>query len=178
MPDTIQSTNYSCGAGALRAVLAYYGKDVSEEELMDRLDTDPQHGTPPEALVRVAREFGLKAELKQNMQVADLERAMDQKTPVIVDAQAWREGDELNLPWSQVWESGHYMVAVGVDGKNLYVEDPSLEWSRGVIPLKEFEERWHDYELAPNGSRLEYHRAGIVFSGLPPSPPAELAPVA
>ena len=37
MPDTRQSTEYSCGAAALQAVLGYWGRDIGEEDLMEML---------------------------------------------------------------------------------------------------------------------------------------------
>lgn len=172
VPDTVQSTNYSCGAGALRAVLGYYGKDLSEEELMQRLGTHPEHGTHPEALVRVSRELGVQAELRQHCTLEDLQRALELRQPVIVDAQAWRDEHEKGLPWTDVWESGHYMVLVGMDDQFIYLEDPSIEWSKGVIPRQEFLDRWHDYEIGSTGQRVEFHHAAIFFDG-PPAPPPQ-----
>jgi predicted double-glycine peptidase len=43
--STRQGTEYSCGASALQAVLSYWGKDVGEQELMQRLHTSPETGT-------------------------------------------------------------------------------------------------------------------------------------
>ena len=45
LTSTRQSTEYSCGASALQAVLSYWGKDVEEQELMQRLHTSPETGT-------------------------------------------------------------------------------------------------------------------------------------
>ena len=38
LPDVRQHTNYACGAGALQAVLAYYGVDVRGDTLMAKAD--------------------------------------------------------------------------------------------------------------------------------------------
>lgn len=175
VPDTRQGTSYSCGAAALRSVLAYYGTDVSEEELMEQLGTTPEQGTRPEALIRVARFYGLEAELRQGVTFDDLEKEIKAGRPVIVDAQAWRE--DTGTPWKDRWEDGHYMVAIGLDSKNIYLEDPSLEWSKGFIPREQFMERWHDYELGPQGERQEYHQAALFFRGKKPSPPPVFLPV-
>jgi predicted double-glycine peptidase len=40
-----QSTEYSCGASALRSVLTYWGKDVDEAELMKLLGTTSDEGS-------------------------------------------------------------------------------------------------------------------------------------
>lgn len=177
VPDSRQSTNYSCGAAALRSVLGYYGIQVDEEELMEKLATSPQEGTRPEAILRVAREYGLEAELRQGVTLDELEREVQAGRPTIVDAQAWREGEELKLPWTEVWESGHYMVAIGMDKENVYFEDPSLEWSMGKIPRQELMDRWHDYENGPNGERQVYRQAAIFFRGKSPEPPPKVIPI-
>lgn len=177
VPDSRQSTSYSCGAAALRSVLGYYGIQVDEEELMAKLATSPQEGTRPEAILRVAREYGLEAELRQGVTLEELEREVTAGRPTIVDAQAWREGEELKLPWTEVWESGHYMVAIGMDKGNVYFEDPSLEWSMGKIPRQELMDRWHDYENGPNGERQVYRQAAIFFRGKKPSPPPVVIPI-
>ena len=44
-PQVRQSNEYSCGAAVVRAVLAYYGKDIKEEDLMDKLSTSETYGT-------------------------------------------------------------------------------------------------------------------------------------
>ena len=171
VPDVRQSTEYSCGATALQAVLGYYGIDVREAVLMGKLHCVPKQGTRPESIERVARAYGLQAELRQHVTLADLQKELDLGRPVIVDAQAWRKKKELKLPWSDVWESGHYLVAIGMDADNLYVEDPSLLGSRGMIPRSQFVERWHDYETGRHGSRQNFHQAAIFFRGRKPAPP-------
>lgn len=175
VPDSRQGTSYSCGAAALRSVLGYYGVEVEEEELMQKLGTSPENGTRPEAIVRVAREYGLQAELRQGVKLEDLESEMKAGRPAIVDCQAWRE--DTDTPWKDRWEDGHYMVTVGLDSKNVYFEDPSLEWSKGYIPREQFMDRWHDYENGPNGERQEYRQAAIFFRGKQPAPPPVFLPV-
>ena len=44
-PNTRQSFEYSCGPGAVQAVMAYYGQDFRESELIDLLKTDKTEGT-------------------------------------------------------------------------------------------------------------------------------------
>ena len=41
MPDTRQSTEYSCGAACLQAVLGYWGRDIGEEDIREMLNTAP-----------------------------------------------------------------------------------------------------------------------------------------
>jgi hypothetical protein len=170
IPDVRQSTGYSCGAAALQAVLARYGTSEREDRLVARLRSTPERGTRPDDIVRVAREFGLDAEVREGLGLEDLEAALARGTSVIVDLQAWRERQDV--PWTETWDDGHYMVLLGMDERNLYFEDPSLLGSRGYIPRREFPDRWHDYEGNPplDAGDRTYLRMAIFISGKTPSP--------
>ncbi len=173
IPDVRQSTNYTCGAAALQAVLAYWGTSEREDRLVARLHCTPELGTHPDDIVRVAREFGLRAELREGLKLDDLEAALSKGVTVIVDLQAWRQSQ--NRPWTEIWDDGHYMVLLGMDRKNLYFEDPSLLGSRGYIPRQEFLERWHDYEGLPPlkvTDRAYVHMAIFIQGDRPVPQPA------
>jgi predicted double-glycine peptidase len=170
IPDVRQSTGYTCGASALQAVLAYWGTSEREDRLAERLHSTPEAGTHPLDILRVAREFGLSADLREGLELADLERALAEGASVIVDLQAWR--DLSDLSWTETWEDGHYMVLLGMDAANLYFEDPSLLGTRGVIPRAEFVDRWHDYEGDPplDPADRKYVHAAIFLKGSRPAP--------
>jgi predicted double-glycine peptidase len=171
VPDVRQSQSYSCGASSLQAVLHYWGIDAREGVLIGELGTSEEAGTSPDALVRVAQSYGLSAGLRTNLTLDDLAQANSERVPVIVACQAWRDESEASLPWESVWESGHYMVVIGIDDENVYFEDPSLLGTRGIIPRDEFLSRWHDYEGKPpfgNSSEVFYH-AGIFIRGSRPA---------
>jgi hypothetical protein len=172
VPDVRQSTGYTCGAAALQAVLAHWGTQEREDRLAARLHSTPEAGTHPLEIVRVAREFGLTADLREGLELSDLETALAAGTTVIVDLQAWR--DRTDLPWTETWDDGHYMVLLGMDGENLYFEDPSLLGSRGTIPRSEFIDRWHDYEGDPplDPTDRKYVRMAIFLRGSRPAPAA------
>jgi len=152
-------------------VLNYWGTDVREGVLMQELGTTPEAGTPPDAIVRVARDYGLSAELRLNLTLADLEQSVVEKSPVIIACQAWTDTDPEELNWDTDWEDGHYMVVIGLDDENVYFEDPSMLGTRGMIPMQEFLSRWHDYlGTPPFGaySTALYH-AGIFIRGNEPA---------
>jgi predicted double-glycine peptidase len=184
VPDVRQSTDYSCGAAALQAVLSYWGIDKREGELMAALKTTPRQGTHPLDIVRVVRELGLKAELREGLTLADLEGALRRGIPPIVDLQAWTVGNpsRAGFAWADDWEDGHYVVLIGLDGQRLIFEDPSLLGTRGVIGRDEFFARWHDYEGEPPyrpsdpGDRA-YVRMAIFIEGAKPAPPPPLTPI-
>lgn len=157
LPDVRQANGYTCGTASLQSVLRYFGKgdDDGEEGLAGRLGTTPDNGTAPDAIVRVAREHGLSATMREGMTLDDLESYVQRGVPVIVDYQAWSEAPHPD--YANDWDDGHYSVVVGIDRDHVYLEDPSILGARGSIPRNEFVARWHDQD----GSR-RYHQMGIV----------------
>jgi len=161
VPDVRQSTDYTCGASALQAVLAYYGIGVREDHLSSEMAATPRDGVPPEAIVRAARAHGLTADMRENMTVDDLGAALLERRPVIVELQAW--ADPPRTDWDNDWDDGHYAVVIAIEGDQLIFEDPSVLGSRSVLPRYEFEKRWHDSD-----SGRRHIRTGIVFGGKAP----------
>jgi predicted double-glycine peptidase len=179
VPDVFQSTSYSCGAAAVQSVLAYWGKEFHEKDLWQALGTSEQLGTAPDSMLRVLRDYGLKAQMHEGTSIQEIREALGRKVPVILDIQAWPDSPRPNESWDDDWEDGHYVVAIGIDDANLYVEDPSLLACRGYIPLKELGSRWHDYEGDPpyNPSKRSYVRLGIFAEGTKTSASAGLCRV-
>lgn len=172
LPDVRQQTDYTCGPVALQAVLGYYGEEHFEADLAELCQADPQQGTPPERLAAAARQLGFQAEIRQHMTLTELERSVQRGVPVMVAAQAWRDPEQQQIPWSNLWDSGHWMVVVGLDAEKVYLEDPSILGSLGEIPRREFLERWHDID----GS-TPFIQGGILITGKAPAPPPLTLPV-
>ena len=165
VPLVRQATTYSCGAAATAAVLRYWKVfDGGESALYARLETTEKDGTDPRAMQRVAREFGLKAELAEGMGIPELRRRLARGETVILDIQAWAEDDPTPGDYSDNWEDGHYVVLVGLDGANAYVMDPSVSAAYGWLPLTELPSRWHDYEDR-SGVVWRNQGLGIAISG-------------
>jgi predicted double-glycine peptidase len=164
VPLVRQATSYSCGVATLLSVLYYWNAyDGKESSLYDQLNTTPDDGTHPARIVAVAKSFGLKAGLVENMTIDDLRMALDRGETVIVNLQAWRAATSTRA-WSQEWEEGHYAVLVALDGRNAYFMDPSTPAAYTFVPLDELPQRWHDYENR-YGIRWETNRLGIVIKG-------------
>jgi predicted double-glycine peptidase len=164
VPIVRQSTSYSCGSASLLSVLYYWKVSTeAEQDLFRPLQTDTEFGTHPVNLTEHAKTYGLKAELKTNTSLEEIESAIKKGEPVIVDFQAW--GTETQkLDYSSVWDSGHYGVVVGFDDKYLYLMDPVLGSSYGKVEKEDFLKRWHDYETR-NGKFEYYIQAAIFISG-------------
>lgn len=159
--DVRQTTDYTCGPAALQAVLAYYAIDVDEMTLARAARTDPAVGAALEALARVARSYGLVAEIRERLTIEDLRREVEAGRPVIVLNQSWRTDPAVE--WGDAWDDGHYLVVIGTDDRYVYVEDPSLIGARGAIPTAEFLERWHCWSDEDEKAWGQ----GILFSAPP-----------
>ena len=173
VPDVRQSTSYSCGASALQAVLAYWGVETRENALMTVLKTNEESGTQPEEIVRVARDYGLNARMREGVGIADLRQAWQNGIPVIVAIQDWTDHPEVETHWEDDWEDGHYVIIIGVDDRYVYVEDPSLLGSRGMIAQGDFLKRWHDYAGDPPydpKDRAYLHLAIFIEGSKKPGP--------
>lgn len=170
VPDVRQSTGFSCGAAAFQAVLGYWGIDEVEGDLIAELGSDPEQGTPPHAIARVARARGFQVRVHENLSLAGLAGEVHRGVPVIVAIQAWPSEPSPGRRWVDEWEEGHYVVVVGVDDSSVTVEDPSLLGARGFIPTTEFLDRWHDVDA----SDRRWVHLGIAIEGDAPAVPRPL----
>ncbi|WP_269849491.1 C39 family peptidase [Methanosarcina horonobensis] len=75
--------------------------------------------------------MGFRAEVRENLTLDDLKKSIEEGVPVIVEGQAWKEE---NQTW-EMNENGHYMVVIGVDSKNVYLEDPGYLAAEGMFHM-------------------------------------------
>ena len=169
MPDTRQSTEYSCGAAAMQAILGYWGRDIGEEDVREMLNTNEESGTYPDDIIRVAQALGLQAEYKENMSMADLENYVAEGIPVIVDCQAWRSVSQYNESWADTWNNGHWLVVIGIDENNVTLEDPYILGDRGFMPREEFLARWHNVRGLDETDTGKQIHMGIAIRGERPA---------
>jgi len=167
VPDVKQPSNYSSGPTALQAVLSYYGQDTNVDILINMTNCTPENGTLPGNIANAATKLGFNAAVKENMSLEDLQQNINQGTPVIIDAQAWKNNETNSQNWTDDLVDGHYMVVIGIDSENVYFEDPSILGSRGYIVNQEFLNRWHDTYQANNGSDITNNNLGIIITGKP-----------
>lgn len=142
VPLCRQATDYTCGAAALQGVLGFFGEDFNESQLAGPLKSNNKIGTRYEAIAKFGRNKGFEVDIYKDATIRKLQELLDQKKPVIVLIQAWSE--KPSIDYSNDWEDGHYVVAIGYDANNIYFMDPSTLGHYTFIPVKEFEARWHD----------------------------------
>jgi predicted double-glycine peptidase len=163
VPLISQSQPWTCGAAALMATLVYFGVfDEAESSLVAELGTTPGDGTRVREMVAVARRFGLTAEARTRLSLADLESQLEGGAVVIAALQAW---PSRRVPdWRADWDDGHYVVVVGVSGRRIYVMDPSVRTGYAYLTRDEFLRRWHDFDIE-DGHVVVWDRLGIVIRG-------------
>lgn len=176
LKQTRQTTEYSCGASALQAVLHYWGKDADEEALMQLPGTTPEEGTYPEEIVRVARSLGFEAELKDHLSLEEVERATARGEPVIVLGQVWRSKKPGEQSLTVEWDSGHWFIALAVDRDYVYFEDPYVRMGKGFVPRQVFENAWHNV-MGGDLSKPQQIRMGIFIRGTRRAAPERLREV-
>ena len=164
-----QATEYSCGACALQAVLSYWGRDVDENDLMEILHTTSEEGTYPEDIVRGARSLGFEAEVKSNLTLDEVERFTVDGHPMIALAQVWLSEKEMANSVAEEWDTGHYVVVLGVDKDYVYFQDPFARMSKAFIPRKTFEEHWHQVMGGKLANNPELIHLGVFVRGKEPA---------
>jgi len=158
-PELRQTYSYDCGAKAAHAVLAYYGIDARESDVIKEAGTT-RAGTPIRGIAKVMRKNGLKCKAKP-MTIEEVKKSIDLKRPVILVLQAWTE--KKNIDWKKDWADGHYVVAIGYDRRRMYFEDPSSVL-RTYLNYRELAERWHDVDT----DNKKYVNYGIIIYGKRP----------
>jgi predicted double-glycine peptidase len=160
-PNTRQSFEYSCGPGAVQAVMAYYGEDFRESELIGQLKTDSNAGTYVKDIVKFFHREGFSTDLKHPMTREELFGYIDRDIPVIVLIQAWGSESDQKKNYRDCWNDGHFVVVTGYTDKDVLFSDPAL-FNTGFIPIAEFMDRWHDVDTAKT------YRLGIAVYGRTP----------
>ncbi len=155
-------STYDCGANSLVAVLAYYGFNVREKDIMDVAGTTIRYGTSIKGIIKVVKKFGLRYKSGE-IDVDTLKYYIHKKKyPVIIALQAWKKED-YDIDWKKEWRYGHYVIPIGYDKKHIYFEDPSFI-GRTYLSYDELEERWHDM----GRDKKKLYKWGIVIYGKKP----------
>ena len=165
-----QSTEYTCGPSALQAVFRYWGKDVAEDEIAKLAGTTSEVGTFPEDLVRSAKALGFKAEAKEGLTLDEVQEFTAAGHPMIALAQVWLSAKGLGgKSVEEEWDSGHYIVVLGVDKDYVYFQDPYAMMSKAFLPRKAFEAHWHQAMGGDVINQPKLRHVGIFVRGRKPA---------
>ncbi|MFA6494396.1 MAG: cysteine peptidase family C39 domain-containing protein [Candidatus Paceibacterota bacterium] len=129
VPYFVQSTPYTCGPASLNMMLLFHGVKKTEQELHDRLNTNPEIGTRHRDMIRVAQEEGFYVFENDNSSVVEIGGLLKHHIPVIVH---FTEPSE---------DEHHYAVVVQVDSTHLMLNDP---WNgeKITMEIEDFMTRW------------------------------------
>ena len=136
VPHYLQSDDSTCGPASLRMVMAYFGLEISEEDLAGACGHTYELGCRSEDMACAAKSLGFDVYLKNNSTIEELSRLVNAGQPVIVD---WFCGDP---------PEGHSSVVIGVSENNIYILDPYLEEMR-VVAKEDFRRCWFDFYETP-----------------------------
>jgi len=159
-----QTFDFDCGAKALQLVMAYYGVEVREDELMEALGTGKE-GTPVTDMVAVAQRHGFEVKACSGWTLAEVKRIVTAGDPIIVLLQAWADRYMTLEDWRHDYDDGHYAIVIGFTKRVLLFEDPA-SFRRTWLSEREFMSRWHDRDPETN-EVLEHF--GMVLMGKQPA---------
>jgi ABC-type bacteriocin/lantibiotic exporter with double-glycine peptidase domain len=156
-PETRQVFSFDCGANALVSVLVFAGLEEREDRIAVLAGTT-KAGTSTGGILRVLRYYGVPFRARQRMRADDLRRAIDDGHPTLVTLQAYRES---NRPYRELWDDGHWVVAIGHDKRRILFEDPSA-FHRTWLADEELCQRWHDMD---RGKRIRQWGCTVLAKG-------------
>jgi ABC-type bacteriocin/lantibiotic exporter with double-glycine peptidase domain len=156
-PETRQVFNFDCGANALVSQLVFAGLEEREDRVALLAGTT-KAGTSTAGILRVLRYYGLPFHARQRMRAGNLRRAVNAGFPTLVTLQAYRES---NRPYWELWDDGHWVVAIGYDKRRILFEDPSA-FHRTWLADEELHQRWHDVD---RGRRIRQWGCTVLTSG-------------
>jgi predicted double-glycine peptidase len=144
LPTGRQTFDFDCGAKALQLVMAYYGMDIREDELIKELEID-RYGVPVKNMISVAEKKGFQVLAKCGFPLEAVKQYVDENQPVIVLVQAWAERYMTLDDWKEDNDDGHYVIVIGHHGYIIVFEDPA-SFRRTWMTEEEFIVRWHDVD--------------------------------
>ena len=130
-----------CGPASLKMVLDYYGVSKSEKAIAERCGCDSELGTNDISIKRAAKSYGFNVEIRDKANFTDIQKWLNKEVPVIVDwfTRGRKDYDNSEVP------DGHYSVVVGLDNKNIYLQDPEIGAMR-TIRKDDFLRVWFDFK--------------------------------
>lgn len=158
-----QTFDFDCGAKALQTVMAYYGIDIREDELIKELGTG-RDGTRVDKMISVSGAKGFRVEARQYWSLGEVKRYINEGHPVIVLVQAWADRHMTLKDWRSDYADGHYAIVIGYAKGVLLFEDPA-SFRRTWLREYEFLARWHDLDSRRN---RKYEQFGMVLLGREP----------
>jgi len=132
---------FTCGPACLRMLLAYFGNDISEEELEKACGTT-ELGTTPTQISTGASEFGMDAMATKNANLEDLRKNLENRLPIIVLI-------DPSYIYGGIAGFGHFIVITGIDEGNneIIYHDPGIsEGGFRRCEIEKFLKAWSTFK--------------------------------
>lgn len=165
LPGGRQTFDFDCGAKALQLVMAYYGLDIRQDQLLDELKSG-NIGTRIHKMKEVAEKHGFQVVAKCGSTLEEVKRYVDSRHPVIVLVQAWAERYMTLEDWRENNDDGHYVIVIGYYGEIIVFEDPA-SFRKTWLTEEEFSVRWHDIDPVTKEQAINFM---MVLQGKEPAP--------
>lgn len=127
LPPLRQSENFSCGATVIQMVSSYYGKNIRESDLIDKLGIGPDSGVKMSKIQSTAKDMGFLSK-KSKITYEQIIDHIDNKIPLVLAILR----PEKNYH--------HFVLAVGYYDGGLVFRDPA-KMNHSYISKEEFENR-------------------------------------
>ena len=149
-PTLRQAYTYSCGSCAASTIMQFYGTDVREKDVMNKMGVSPK-GTGLDHMINYFKNQGFKVD-SGPFTVDKVKNFIDRCIPVIMILQAWP--DTRKKGWENGHSNGHFVVAVGYTDRHIIFSDPSSVYDT-YLSYEDVEKRWHDTDL--DGTVLNHY---------------------
>lgn len=176
VPICRQDKNYYSAVACVQSLLRYesYHFDIRQDNLAGVLKAREDRGVMPQRIVSYLNSVRLDdksdqwftATKKEHMTVDDLVKELKAGHPVLLYIQAWNwdENEEytMDLDYSNEWECGHWVLAIGYNKSSIFFMDPSTNGNYTYIPKDRLTARWHAYDIDENNQRYDCMQLGII----------------
>lgn len=156
-PRLRQFQTNDCGIAAIAGVLAYYGINERENQLIEMANLTSD-GLAAVDVTGLLDRFGMNIDAGV-LSLDDIRGAVDDNYPTILAIQAY--ADEPDTVYTDDWADGHYVVAIGYDDERLIFQDSSC-YEHTFLTFLELLDRWHDSD---SGEQLR--NWGCITKGTP-----------
>jgi ABC-type bacteriocin/lantibiotic exporter with double-glycine peptidase domain len=133
-PRSLQTDSYSCGVQCAYAVLKYFGKARSINQVTHELGTTSEDGTDEDEIKRLLKRRGLSVFTFNQKSTSQIENAIDSDAPVIA--------------WMKTRREDHWVDVYGYSDEHIWLMDPSLLKTISCRQDKEsFKRRWSGFGM-------------------------------
>ena len=158
VPYYKKETEYTCGPASCRMVLAYFGMNNTEQELVDVLQTTLRKGTSPQNIKKLFDQQGFSTFLSSDiiertdvitkissllsdgyLIIALVNRLAYDVTTPLVDAE---------VEWENPNESLHYIVVSSASENSVTINDPHVAVGVCQLQHEPFLQSWMDLFIA------------------------------